>query len=145
MNQKFKQLEKLIKKIFIPKINNIFSNYGKLKITGVEVGESNEIKRIYNFDTDGWKSLQKVPVKIYFDIDVDQIGYIPTIIGYFIANLVKYVFIESVYLEIQNVFNSELDGEGSYRIGTDYDLTSTYISDSEIEKLLTQELGRIYN
>ena len=100
MNSKEKQFKKILNIVLVPKINDLFSKYGDIKIVNLEIlgidldrphlGEGN--KDIY--------------LSITYNKYKDGMQFVSSWVGYLVQNMLSYVFIEELNLQISHEFLS---------------------------------------
>lgn len=109
MDFRFKQFEKLLSKLLIPKINELFSNYSDLRILEINVHQSDEYKKSYDMQTDDSYDSLVVPITIRYNQESTETLNIASMIGYLVNNMSSYVFMEDILIEINHIFPPHIE------------------------------------
>lgn len=134
MDIKHKQFEKVLNRILVPKINDLFSKYGDIRIVELKVISIKKGTTYHSIE----HNLFTVELFLQFNQYDSGMQYFPSWIGYIIQNMLDYVFIENVHLDITNSF-----GEGNHTIETSY-YPWQAISNEEAYRQLENELKSMY-
>lgn len=113
MDQRFKQFEKLISRVLVSKINNIFSQYEDCPTRIIKVVVLEPKKHVLDPSISEFILEQ---VKVAFIYNNKPYGYngIAAQINYLTLGLSSYIFTNTIVLYIKHKFGKELEVEGVF-------------------------------
>lgn len=114
MDPRFKQFQKLLNRLLIPKLNELFSNYSDLRILTINVHQSDEYKKSYDIQTDDTYEALHIPITIRYNKEVEEYLNIASMIGYLVKNISYYVFIEDFLIDIDHIFPPNIEINTGY-------------------------------
>lgn len=114
MDHRFKQFEKLIYRLLVPKINELFSEYSDLRISTINVHQSDWYKKSYDMQTDDTYDALHIPITIRYNQEVEETLTIASMIGYLINNISSYVFMEDILIDIDHIFPPHIEINTGY-------------------------------